>query len=79
MRDLDDRRAFFVQLLEHVHDLFALAGVEISGRLIGENNPGICHYSAGYPHKLLLATGKLAGEKIFLAYDLKSIERVADD
>ena len=33
---LDDRHSFVVLLFEEFHDLFALPGVEVTGRLIGE-------------------------------------------
>lgn len=78
VRDLNDGCAFVVKTLEHVHDLFALAGVQISSRFVGEDNPRLCHYRAGDTDKLLLTAGKLTGKEIFLAYDLKTIQRVAD-
>src|SRR5438045_3400562 len=37
VRDLNDGRAFGIQFLKELHDLFALTGVEIAGRLIGQN------------------------------------------
>src|ERR1051325_3354204 len=38
VRDHANGRAAVVQLLEQVHDRFAVARIEISGRLIGEQN-----------------------------------------
>src|SRR6266850_1499267 len=76
---LDDSCAFVVKALEHVHDLFALTGMQISGRLVGQDDPRLGHYRASDADKLLLAAGELSGKKIFLAYDLKSIQGVAND
>ena len=79
MCDLNDGGALFVKPLEHVHDFFALAGMEISGGLIRQNYSGICDDRARDADKLLLTAGKLTGKKVLLAHDLKLIECVADD
>ena len=78
MRNLDDRCALIIETLEHVHDVFTLTRVEIPGRLVGKNDAWICHHGAGNADQLLLPAGELAGKEVLLAYDLKSIERVAD-
>ena len=52
--------------------------MEISGRLVGEDDSRICHHGAGNADELLLTAGKLAGKKILLADDLKTIKRVAN-
>jgi len=57
------------------HNLFALARMEIAGRLVSENDPRISHDRAGNAYELLLAAGELAGEEILLAHDLKTVER----
>jgi hypothetical protein len=75
--NLDDGRAAFVQLLEELHDLFALRGVKIARRLIGEDELWILNDGARHPHELLLATGKLVGEKVLFPHDIEPVERVA--
>src|SRR5437667_7130496 len=55
MRDLDDRHPFVVQLLEEAHDLAALVGVEIAGRLVGEQKPRLRDERARDTDELLLA------------------------
>ena len=79
VRNLNDRCAFVVQSLEHVHDLLTLARMKISRRLVGEDYPGLCNYCARDAHELLLSAGELAGKEVLLAHDLKSVEGVADD
>jgi hypothetical protein len=77
--DLDDRRAFIIELLKHLHDLFALARMEISGRFVSQNDPGVRYHCTRYPDQLLLTTGELTGKKVLLSHDLKSIKGVAND
>src|SRR5262249_32160993 len=79
VRHLNDGRAFFVQALEHLHDLFALRRMQVARRFICENQPRICDNGPGDAHQLLLTAGKLRRKKILLAYNLKTVERVADD
>src|SRR5215469_18251862 len=76
MRDLDNGRSGIVQPLEQLHNFLSLAGVQISGRLIGEDEFGISHYRARYSHKLLLSTGELIRIEIFFAHDLEAIENI---
>src|SRR2546428_11296221 len=54
VRDLNYRCAFFVEFLEHLHDLFALARMEIAGRLVGKDDARIRHYRPRYADELLL-------------------------
>src|SRR5260370_8640047 len=79
VRNLDDCGAFIIETLEHIHDLFPLTRVEIASRFVSQDDSRVCYHSASNAYELLLSTGKLAGEKIFLADDLKSIERVTDN
>jgi len=78
MGNLNDGGTGIVELLEELHDFFALRGVEIAGGLIGENEFGILDHGAGHANELLLAAGELAGEKILFADDVETIESVAD-
>jgi hypothetical protein len=52
--------------------------MEISGGLVGEKQLGMQEYRASDTYELLLASGKLAGEEIFFAYDVKAIQGVAN-
>jgi hypothetical protein len=76
--DLNDGGASFIEFSEELHDFFALRGVEIAGGLIGQNEFGILDDRAGDTDQLLLAAGKLAGEKIFFGNDVEAVESVAD-
>src|SRR5712664_249404 len=76
--DLNDRCAGVVQSFEELHDLLALCGMEISSRLIGEDQFRTEDHRAGHPDELLLAAGELVREKILLADDVKAIERIAN-
>ncbi len=79
MRNLDDCCAFIIETLEHVHNLFPLTRVEIASRLVSQDDARVCYHSAGNAYELLLSTRELAGEEIFLADDLKAIERVTNN
>src|SRR5689334_22422772 len=59
MRDLDNRRALLVQPAEQLHDLLALIGVEVAGRLVCQNQRWLGDDRAGDGHQLLLAAGEL--------------------
>jgi hypothetical protein len=64
VRDHADRRAFLVQLAEEAeHDLRVL-GVEVTGRLVGEDDRGVADQRTGDGHALLLTAGELAREVI---------------
>src|ERR1700679_2648202 len=47
---LNDRGARFVQALEELHDLLTLAGMQIAGRLIGQNHLRTRHNRARDRH-----------------------------
>ena len=53
--DHDDGRAFLVELAEHPHHLLAMRGVEVAGRLVGEDQLGLADQGAGDGDALLLA------------------------
>src|SRR5215471_11774354 len=53
--------------------------MQVSGRLVGENQPGIGYDRASNGHKLLLAAGELIRVKDLLSDDLKPIQCVGDD
>src|ERR1700688_1227345 len=78
VRDLNDGCAAFVQALKELHDFFALRGMQVTGGLVGENELGILNHRARHADELLLAAGKLIGEKVFLPDDIETVENVAD-
>ena len=61
VRDHDDGDAGVVEFLEQAHDLDAGAGVEIAGRLVGQDQFRLVDQGAGDGDALLLSAGKLAG------------------
>ena len=40
----DDRCSFLVELGQQLHHFFAIRGIKITGRLIGEDHLGFCYY-----------------------------------
>src|SRR5258708_12688491 len=55
MRDLNDGGAPVVEALEELHDLVALRGVQVAGRLVGEDDLGILDPPRPPATNLLLA------------------------
>src|SRR5437667_8526922 len=74
VRDLDDGRPAVIQPLEELHDLFALCGMQISSRLVGEDQLRAKDHRARHAHKLLLAARELVGKQAFFAHDVESVE-----
>ena len=68
-----------VEPAEELHDLPALARVEVAGRLVGEEQLRAGNDGAGHRDELLLAAGELAGKEVLLADQLEAVERVADE
>ena len=60
MRNEDDRDPLFVQLLKKRHDFHRRLRVEVSGRLVREDDGRLGHQRAGDCHALLLTAGQLA-------------------
>ena len=57
----DDRRPLAVDLLEQAHDLGGQVGVEISGRLVGQEEAGVVDDGPGDGDPLLFARGQGVG------------------
>ena len=57
--DHDDGLAGVVEPAEHLHDLVAGRGVEVAGRLVGQDDVGVVDQRPGDRHALLLAAGEL--------------------
>ncbi len=81
MRHLNDRcTPSFIELLKQLHDLFALARVQIAGRFVSQNQLGRWQSSArAIAYQLLLSARKLIGIQILLADHVEPVERVAHD
>src|SRR3954454_5991070 len=58
--DHDHRRALLIELAEHPHHLFAMSGVEVARRLIGQDQLGLTDQCASDRDALLLAAGQLS-------------------
>src|SRR5262245_54341309 len=69
VRDLDDRHALGVERLEEAHDLAPLVGVEVAGRLVGEQQLGFRDERPGDADELLLAARELVREEVLLPHD----------
>src|SRR5438552_11377708 len=62
MRDHDNRLLHApLQFAQEVQDFFGRAGVEVAGRLVGDDQRRVGDDRAGNPHALLLAPRKLSG------------------
>src|SRR6185503_21037559 len=77
MRNLDDRGPLLVELLEELHDLLALARVQVAGRLVSEDHLRVRDHRARDGDELLLAARQLVRVEILLADDRELVEDVA--
>ena len=66
-------------LREQLHDLPALLGVQVAGRLVGEDQLRAGDDGPRHRHQLLLAARELVRVEVLLPDDLEAVERVADD
>ena len=53
----DDSRSFGIQLTEQFHYFETVLGVEVAGRLVGQNQFRFAYHGAGDGYSLLLASG----------------------
>ena len=80
MGDLYDGDALLlIELPEKIHDLIALSGVQVAGRLIRQQQSWFVDDGPGHTDELLLAAGKLIGKEILLGDDGESIENICYD
>ena len=73
-----DGGAFGVQLFQQVHDLFTVLGIQITGRLIREDQLRAGHHGTGDGHALLLTAGKLLREVIGTMADGHTLHNLRD-
>ena len=64
VRDQHDRRALVAEPLEDGQDLAGRAGVEVAGRLVGQDHRRVGHQRSGDRHPLLLSARQLGGEMV---------------
>ena len=79
MRHLDNGRALAVELLEQVHDLFSLAGMQTAGGFICQDQLWFGDDRSRDCHQLLLSAGELVRVEVFLGHDVKSVQNIRDD
>ncbi len=72
----DHGRAAGVDPREQLHDVDGRAGIQVSGRLIGEQHLRTVHQRASDRHALLLATGQLVGKPLLLAVETHEREHL---
>src|ERR1043166_7956633 len=77
VRDLHDRRPLLVELLEQLHDLLALARVQVAGGFVGQDDLWIGDHGARDGDELLLSARQLVGIEILLPDDRELVEDVA--
>src|SRR6185312_17071421 len=75
VRDQNDRRAHVIDLLEQVHYLTRHEGVEVSGRLIREQEGGIPGDRPRDRNALLLAARQLRGHVLHARGEPDELER----
>src|SRR5580704_2719677 len=78
VRHLNNGRSLVIQLLKQLHNFLCLAGMQVAGGLVREDQLWIPHHRSRYSHQLLLSARKLIGKQIFLAHDLKSIQTLGN-
>ena len=74
---LNNRRPLFIELLEKLHDLLTLAGVQIARGLICQQQSWLVNHSARDADQLLLPALELAGIEIFFGNDLELVQCVS--
>src|SRR5205823_2835305 len=69
--------SFAIQPLKDFHHLYRSSRVEISGRLVSQNQRGIIHQRAGHCYALLLSPGQLVGMVLFATFESDRSQRFA--
>src|SRR5438552_7070452 len=76
---LHNRRSVLIQFLEQFHDFPALVRMEVSCRLVCQDQLGAGNDGPRHSDELLLASGQLSRKEIFLTHQAKPVETVGDD
>src|SRR4051812_8638552 len=69
VRNHDDGSTLLVQVGQQGHYLITIAGVEVTSRLIRQDQFGIVHHGAGHGHTLLLTTTQLLRVMVAAVHD----------
>src|SRR3712207_4287010 len=75
VRDHADGRAAGVEFFEEIHHRFAVAGIEVTGRLVGEEDGRMTSERTRHGDALLLTTGELAREMFRAMTHADALER----
>src|SRR5579883_1249228 len=75
--DHDDGGSLPVQLREQLHHLLSRRGIEVTGRLVGENQFGSGDHGTGDRHTLLLTSRELLRSVARPVRDLHALESLA--
>ena len=75
----DDRGAGAVDPVEQADDVEADRAVEVSGRLVAEQDLRPVHHGPGDGDALLLTAGELVGEALLLAFQADHLERLGHE
>src|SRR5579872_6290647 len=76
MCDLNNGGALVVQFLEQLHDFLGLAGMQVPGGFVCQDQLGVPHHRPRHTHQLLLPAGELAGIQVLLAHNLETVQRL---
>ena len=68
MRNHHHGGAHIVDGLQQFHHFFGKFGVNVAGRLVGDDQLGAVHHGTGQRHTLLLAARKLFGQAVGLFF-----------
>ena len=72
---MHNRRSVAIQRGEQLHDLLGLAGMQIAGGFVGQQQRRLVDDRPGNADQLLLPAGELIGIQVLLGDDLKMVER----
>src|SRR5262245_35865301 len=78
VRDHADRAALLVQVAQQVHHGLAVRRVQVSGRLVREQDQRVAGERAGHGDALLLAARELARQVLRAVRHAHALERLAD-
>src|SRR5215510_15319367 len=78
VRYLNDRSALLVQPAKQLHNFLRLAGVEVAGWLVRQNQLRIAGHRSRDSDELLLSARKLIRIKVFFADDLETVENIGN-
>ena len=72
----NNRSTLFIQFCQQIHHLSSVLGVQVTGRLIGEDYLRIADNGAGNGYTLLLTAGKLLREVFGTVADVHPLQNI---